>query len=185
MGVLNELKNRGVRDILIAGMAGLTVFPDAVKAVYPDTRVQLCIIHMDRNSTNFISYKDLKKVCADLKKIYSAATEDTGQQSLDEFGEKWKTKYPVIFKLRDSHRNDLIEFFKYPLETRKAVYTTTPAARERSAVLQSGVCLFLHFSVLLQNKEIRKNTSYIRQYECSICRVYNVLLSSCHVLCIK
>ena len=72
MGVLNELKNRGVDDILIACMDGLTGFPDAVRAVYPDTRVQLCIIHMVRNSTKFVSYKDLKEVCADLKKIYSA-----------------------------------------------------------------------------------------------------------------
>ena len=84
MGVLNELKNRGVDDILIACMDGLTGFPDAVRAVYPDTRVQLCIIHMVRNSTKFVSYKDLKEVCADLKKIYSAATEDAGRQSLED-----------------------------------------------------------------------------------------------------
>jgi putative transposase len=124
MGVLNELKNRGVDDILIACMDGLTGFPDAVRAVYPDTRVQLCIIHMVRNSTKFVSYKDLKEVCADLKKIYSAATEDAGRQSLEDFGEKWKTKYPIIFKSWDSHWNDLIEFFKYPPEIRKAIYTT-------------------------------------------------------------
>ena len=124
MGVLNELKNRGVDDILIACMDGLTGFPDAVRAVYPDTRVQLCIIHMVRNSTKFVSYKDLKEVCADLKKIYSAATEDAGRQSLEDFGEKWETKYPVIFKSWDSHWNDLIEFFKYPPEIRKAIYTT-------------------------------------------------------------
>jgi transposase-like protein len=124
MGVLNELRNRGVNDILIACMDGLTGFPDAVKAVYPNTRIQLCIIHMVRNSTKFVSYKDLKEVCADLKKIYSAATEDAGRQSLEQFGQKWKTKYPVIFKSWDSHWSDLIEFFKYPPEIRKAIYTT-------------------------------------------------------------
>jgi putative transposase len=124
MGVLNELRNRGVDDILIACMDGLTGFPDAVKAVYPNTRIQLCIIHMVRNSTKFVSYKDLKEVCADLKKIYSAATEDAGRLALEDSGEKWKTKYPVIFKSWDSHWNDLIEFFKYPPEIRKAIYTT-------------------------------------------------------------
>jgi len=88
MGVLTELKNRGVHDILIACMDGLSGFPDAVRAVYPQTRVQLCIVHMVRNSTKFVSYKDLKKVCADLKTIYSAATEEAGLNALMGFGEK-------------------------------------------------------------------------------------------------
>jgi transposase-like protein len=75
MGVLTELKNRGVADILIACMDGLSGFPEAVRAVYPQTRVQLCIVHMVRNSTKFVSYKDLKELCADLKEIYSAPTD--------------------------------------------------------------------------------------------------------------
>jgi transposase-like protein len=124
MGVLTELKNRGVHDILIACMDGLTGFPEAVRAVYPDTRVQLCIVHMVRNSTRFISYKDLKKVCADLKAIYSANTEAAARDALEEFGKKWDDKYPMIYKSWDQHWDDLNEFFKYPCEIRKAIYTT-------------------------------------------------------------
>ena len=124
MGVLTELRNRGVQDILIACMDGLAGFPEAVRAVYPDTRVQLCIVHMVRNSTRFISYKDLKKVCADLKAIYSAATEAAARDALEEFGKKWDDKYPMIYKSWDQHWDDLCEFFKYPPEIRKAIYTT-------------------------------------------------------------
>jgi transposase-like protein len=124
MGVLNEIKNRGVQDILIACMDGLTGFPEAVRAVYPATRVQLCIVHMVRNSTKFVSWKDLKKVCADLKAIYSAATEEAGREALEEFGKIWNTKYPMIYQSWDNHWDDLSEFFKYPPEIRKAIYTT-------------------------------------------------------------
>jgi transposase-like protein len=124
MGVLSGLKNRGVLDILIACMDGLTGFPEAVRAVYPQTRVQLCIVHMVRNSTKFVSYKDLRKVCADLKAIYSAATEEAGRDALEEFGKIWNEKYPMIYKSWESHWEDLNEFFKYPPEIRRAIYTT-------------------------------------------------------------
>jgi transposase-like protein len=124
MGVLTELKNRGVEDILIACMDGLTGFPDALRAIYPQTRVQLCIVHMIRNSTKFVSWKDLKKVCADLKTIYSASTETAGREALEEFGKKWDGKYPMIYRSWDNHWENLCEFFKYPPEIRKAVYTT-------------------------------------------------------------
>jgi transposase-like protein len=124
MGVLTELKNRGVQDILIACMDGLTGFPEAVRAVYPDTRVQLCIVHMVRNSTKFVSYKDLKKVCADLKAVYSANNEEAGRNALEDFGKVWNDKYPMIFKAWEHHWNDLSEFFKYPPEIRRAIYTT-------------------------------------------------------------
>ncbi|GHV89198.1 hypothetical protein AGMMS50267_15580 [Spirochaetia bacterium] len=96
MSVLNELKNRGVQDILIACMDGLTGFPDAVRAVFPQTHVQLCIVHMVRNSTKFVSYKDLKKLCADLKAVYSAPSEEAGRAALDEFGRIWNNKYPMM-----------------------------------------------------------------------------------------
>jgi transposase-like protein len=124
MGVLNELKNRGVEDILIACMDGLTGLPEAVRAAYPATRVQLCIVHMVRNSTKFVSWKDLKKVCADLKAVYSAATEKAGRDALEDFGKIWNAKYPMIYQSWDSHWDDLSEFFKYPPEIRKAIYTT-------------------------------------------------------------
>jgi transposase-like protein len=123
-GVLNELKNRGVEDILIACMDGLTGFPDAVRAVYPDTHIQLCIVHMVRNSTKFVSYKDRKELCADLKEIYGAATEEAGRAALEDFGKKWDKKYPMVYKSWDKHWNDLIEFFKYPEQIRKVIYTT-------------------------------------------------------------
>jgi putative transposase len=124
MAVLNELKNRGVGDILIACMDGLTGFPEAVRAVYPDTHVQLCIVHMVRNSTKFVSYKDIKKVCADLKTIYSAPTEDSGRDALEEFRKTWDDKYPMIYQSWDRRWDDLSEFFKYPNEIRRAIYTT-------------------------------------------------------------
>jgi transposase-like protein len=124
MGVLTELKNRGVRDILIACMDGLSGFPEAVRAVYPDTRVQLCIVHMIRNSTKFVSYKDLKKVCADLKAVYTANTEEIARTALEEFGKTWDKKYPMIYKSWKQHWDDLSEFFKYPPEIRRAIYTT-------------------------------------------------------------
>ena len=124
MGILSELKNRGVEDILIACMDGLTGFPDALRAIYPKTRVQLCIVHMVRNSTKFVSYKDLRKVCADLKKIYTAPTEEGGRAALEEFGETWNSKYPMIYQSWERHWDNLCEFFKYPPEIRRVIYTT-------------------------------------------------------------
>ena len=124
MGVLSELKNRGVEDILIACMDGLTGFPDALRAIYPNTRIQLCIVHMIRNSTKYVSYKDLKKVCADLKTVYAAATEDAGREALEDFGKKWNEKYPLIYSSWERHWDNLSEFFKYPPGIRKAIYTT-------------------------------------------------------------
>jgi transposase-like protein len=124
MGVLTELQNRGLQDILIACMDGLSGFPEAVRAVYPKTRVQLCIVHMIRNSTKFVAYKDLKKVCADLKAIYSAATEASGRDALKAFGKNWNAKYPMIHKSWEHHWEDLSEFFKYSQAIRKAIYTT-------------------------------------------------------------
>ncbi|GMO55613.1 MAG: IS256-like element ISSod18 family transposase [Termitinemataceae bacterium] len=124
MSVLNELKNRGVEDILIACMDGLTGFPDAVRAVYPNTRVQRCIVHMVRNSTKFVSYKDLKKICAGLRSIYTAATESAGRASLEDFGKTWNERYPMIYQSWNTNWDDLSEFFNYPPEIRKAIYTT-------------------------------------------------------------
>lgn len=124
MGVLTDIKNRGTEDILIACMDGLTGFPDAVKAVFPDTHIQHCIVHMIRSSTKFVSYKDLKEVCHDLKEIYSAVNEQSGHEALEKFGEKWNGKYPMIQTSWERNWNDLTEFFNYPEEIRKAIYTT-------------------------------------------------------------
>jgi len=135
MGVLTGLKNRGVQDILIACMDGLTGFPDAVRAIYPQTRIQLCIVHMVRNSVKFVSYKDLKKLCADLKQIYSAATEEAGLDALEDLGRKWNDKYPMIYRSWQRHWDDLSEFFKYPPEIRKAIYTTNAGGRRSTSSL--------------------------------------------------
>ena len=124
MGVLTDIRNRGTEDILIACMDGLTGFPDAVKAVFPDTHIQHCIVHMIRNSTKFVSYKDLKAVCKDLKAVYSAVNADVGHEALEEFGKKWNDKYPLIQASWERNWNDLIEFFNYPKDIRKAIYTT-------------------------------------------------------------
>jgi transposase-like protein len=128
MGALSELKNCGVEDILIAHMGGLSGFPDAVRSVFPQTRVQLCMqtkvrVHMVRNSAKYVSYKDLKKLCADLKAVYSAPGEEAGRTALDDFGKIWNGKYPMIQRSWEKHWNGLGEFFKYPPEIRKAIYT--------------------------------------------------------------
>ena len=124
MSVLTDIKNRGTEDILIACMDGLTGFPDAVKAVFPDTHIQHCIVHMIRNSTKFVSYKDLKAVCKDLKEVYSAINAESGHEALQEFGKKWNDKYPMIQASWERNWNDLTEFFNYPKDIRRAIYTT-------------------------------------------------------------
>jgi transposase-like protein len=124
MGILNELKNRGVMDILLAAVDGLSGFPDAINAVFPKTEVQLCIVHMVRNSVKYVPYKDRKAVTADLKEIYLAPSADTAEASLERFAEKWDGKYPAISKSWRSRWNEVIPFMKFSPEIRKAIYTT-------------------------------------------------------------
>ena len=94
LSVLTELQNRGVKDILMACVDGLKGFPDAINAVFPDTRIQLCIVHMVRNSVKYVPWKDYKAVTADLKRIYQSATEEEALTSLDDFAERWDGQYP-------------------------------------------------------------------------------------------
>jgi len=124
LGVLNDLKNRGVQDILITCVDNLTGFSQAIAASYPMTEIQKCIIHQIRNSTRYVSYKDLKKVTAALKPIYKAATEEAALQELDQFEETWGSKYPLIIRSWRSNWDELATFFKYPPELRKLIYTT-------------------------------------------------------------
>jgi len=124
LSVLTDLQNRGVKDILIACVDGLKGFPDAINTVYPDTHIQLCIIHMVRNSLKYVSWKDYKAVTADLKKVYQSVTEDAALQALDEFGQKWDDKYPQISKSWLANWSNLNTFFAYPMDIRKAIYTT-------------------------------------------------------------
>jgi len=124
LSVLNDLKNRGVQDILITCVDNLTGFSQAITACYPKTEIQKCIIHQIRNSTRYVSYKDLKKVTADLKPIYKAATEEMALVELDRFEETWGAKYPLIIRSWRTNWDELATFFKYPPEIRKLIYTT-------------------------------------------------------------
>lgn len=124
LSVLNELKNRGVQDILITCVDNLTGFSQAITAYYPQTEIQKCIIHQIRNSTRYVSYKDLKKVTADLKPIYKASTEEAALVELDRFEEVWGTKYPLIIRSWRNNWDELATFFKFPPEIRKLIYTT-------------------------------------------------------------
>ena len=122
--IMNGLRNRGVEDILIACVDGLTGFPQAIEAVYPKTEIQQCIIHQIRNTTNYVSYKDLKKLMADLKMVYAALDEAAALEELESFGEKWNSKYPKIYKSWSERWATLSTYFKYPNEVRKLIYTT-------------------------------------------------------------
>ena len=124
LSIMNGLKNRGVEDILITCVDGLTGFPQAIEAVYPNAEIQQCIIHQIRNSTKYVSYKDLKKLMADLKTVYSAPDEKTAVTNLEEFGKKWDSKYPQIHKSWSERWPTLATYFKYPEAVRRLIYTT-------------------------------------------------------------
>ncbi|MFN8975492.1 MAG: IS256 family transposase, partial [Pseudanabaena sp.] len=118
LSVLTEIRNRGVKDILIACVDGLTGFPNAIETVFPKTQVQLCIVHMVRNSVAFVPWQQRKQVCADLKAIYAATTESEAEFNLELFAEKWDKLYPSISKSWRSHWANIIPFFAFPLEIR-------------------------------------------------------------------
>ena len=123
-GVLNSLRNRGVEDILIACTDNLTGFSQAIEAVFPKTDIRNCIIHQLRNSRKYVSYKDIKALMADLKKVYTAADEEAALDALDSFAAAWDSKYPGISKSRYENRPNLSTYFKFPQELRKLIYTT-------------------------------------------------------------
>ncbi|GAB1457517.1 hypothetical protein MASR2M48_28250 [Spirochaetota bacterium] len=124
LNVLNELKNRGVQDILIAAVDGLTGIPEAINAVLPKAEVQLCIVHMVHNSLMFVPFKDRKQVATNLKKIYLSPPPETARGALDAFAEKWDIKYPMIARSWRTKWPEVIPFLKFPEVIRKAVYTT-------------------------------------------------------------
>lgn len=124
LSVLTELKNRGLDDIFIACVDGLTGFPDAINTVYPKTHVQLCIVHLIRNSLKYVSYKHRKAVAQDLKGIYNAPTSDAAFDELARFAEKWDSKYGSISQMWHNHWDNIIPFLQYPPEIRKVIYTT-------------------------------------------------------------
>jgi putative transposase len=124
LSVLTELRNRGINDILIACIDGLKGFPQAIESVFPDTDIQLCIVHMIRNSVRFVSWKDRKNITADLKNIYRAATAEEGKKQLDIFTRKWDKQYPTISKSWYDNWDNLKTFFEFPDYIRKVIYTT-------------------------------------------------------------
>jgi putative transposase len=122
--VLTDLKNRGLKDILIACCDGLKGFPQAIEAVYPQTQVQLCIVHLIRNSLRYVPWKDSKAVAADLKPIYRAATLEEAETALEEFAAKWDEHYPAVSQIWLRHWENIIPIFDYPMEIRRVIYTT-------------------------------------------------------------
>jgi putative transposase len=124
LGVLTDMKNRGLQDIFIATVDGLKGFPDAIATVYPRTQVQLCIVHMIRNSLKYVSWKQRKQMADDLKTIYQAATKELAASNLDAFAKQWDDTYPTVSKAWYTHWENLIPFFDYPQEVRKILYTT-------------------------------------------------------------
>lgn len=124
VSVLTELKNRGVQDILIAAVDGLKGFPEAIASLYPKTQIQLCIVHMVRNSLRFVSWKERKVVAGDLRTIYTAPTLEAAEEALDAFSAKWDDRFPTISKSWRANWVHLTPFFDYPPDLRKVIYTT-------------------------------------------------------------
>ncbi len=122
--VLTDLSNRGIKDILIASVDGLKGFPEAINSIYPDTEVQLCIIHQIRNSLKYISFKNQREFMKDLKKVYRAISKQEAELELDKLEEKWGNKYPIVIKSWRNKWDNLSNYFKYPEPIRKVIYTT-------------------------------------------------------------
>jgi len=122
--VLTDLQNRGVADILIACIDGLKGFPEAIESIFPQTEVQLCVVHQIRNSIKYVGSKNQKEFIIDLKKVYKAATKEMAETELDNLEKKWNEKYPIVIKSWRSNWDRLSQFFKYPKDIRRIIYTT-------------------------------------------------------------
>ncbi len=124
LSILTELKNRGVKDILIACVDGLKGFPEAIEAAFPETQVQLCVVHLVRHSLNFVSWKQRKEMADDLKEIYSASTVEQAEANLEAFGEKWDVTHPKVSQSWRNNWQRIIPYFAYPPQIRRVIYTT-------------------------------------------------------------
>ena len=134
LSCLTDLKNRGVSDIFVACVDGLTGFPDAIRAAYPSTKVQLCVVHLVRAALKYVSDKDSREVIKDLKAIYQAATAAEAERALDRFAQQWDSKYPTISKQWRLRWADIVAMFEFPPEIRKAIYTTNAIESVNSAI---------------------------------------------------
>jgi putative transposase len=133
-GLLNELKNRGVQDVLVCCVDGLKGFPEAINAVFPNTEVQLCIVHLIRSSMKMVAYSDMKAVAKDLKPVYTAATAEAAEQALAEFDKIWGEKYPMVAKAWRTVWGHVVPFFKFPADIRRAIYTTNAIESVNSSI---------------------------------------------------
>jgi transposase-like protein len=124
LSVLTDLNNRGVEDILIASVDGLTGFPEAIATIYPNTEVQLCIVHQVRNSLKYVASKNQKAFMVDLKRVYRATSKDAAEQALDELEDRWGDLYPIVIKSWRAKWDNLSAYFKYPPDIRRIIYTT-------------------------------------------------------------
>ena len=122
--VLTDLSNRGVKDVLIACVDGLKGFPEAIEAIFPDTEVQLCVVHQIRNSLKYVGSKNQKEFMADLKRVYRASSKDLAASELDILADKWNDKYPIVIKSWRNNWERLSQYFKYPADIRRIMYTT-------------------------------------------------------------
>ena len=137
LSVLTDLQNRGVEHILIACVDGLKGFPDAINTVYPEAKIQLCIVHMVRHSMKRVPWKDYKAVTADLKSIYQSVTEQEASLELERFAHKWNDKYPQISKSWQSNWENLTTIYDYPADIRKVIYTTNAIESLNSVIRKS------------------------------------------------
>jgi putative transposase len=162
LACLTDLKNRGLRDVLIACVDGLCGFPEAIRAAYPQASVQLCVVHLVRAALRYVNTSDSKQVIADLKKIYQAATVLEAEQALDAFAQAWDAKYPTIAKMWRAKWTDIITMFDYPPEIRRAIYTTNAIESVNSVIRK-----FTRNRKLYPNEESALKIIYMAIHEAS------------------
>ena len=163
LGVLNDLKNRGVKDLLIACVDGLTGFPEAIQSAFPKTEVQLCIVHQVRQSIRYVASKDQKVFLKDLKTVYAADTKELAEQNLLELDEKWGKKYPIVLKSWQTKWDYLSAYFKYSQSVRRLIYTTNPIegfhrqvrkyTKSKGAFTSESALFKLIYSAIMQIKK--------------------------------
>lgn len=138
MNVLTEIQNRGVKDIFITCIDGLSGFPEAIEAVFPKTTVQLCIVHLVRNSLKYVPWKDRKLVASDLKQIYGSVSQEEAEAELTAFRDKWDKKYPSISRIWLNHWDNIIPIFSFPQDIRRVIYTTN-AIESLNSVIRKAI----------------------------------------------